>query len=112
MKITRLLFINYLAAVFGLILYGQACAAPDSDDERRKTQAVLDFACEVARAQALAPTRRKIFSECMKKRNDREYCYRDAIAFDGIRQGGIAPYYDLPACVRAFEYKKSHRERY
>lgn len=65
----------------------------------------LDAACEAAREQKLAPQRARYVEECVAKgERDRAGCeqyYRDY----GNRTGGRAPlHYDLPECVKAFEY--------
>lgn len=98
--------------VLALTLPGSATAGSQKEQERLKKEAELDHACEMARTEALAPMRRKIFAECMAKRNDKAYCFNDAKSYDGTRQGSKPRFYDLPECVRAFAYKKAHRERY
>ncbi len=71
-------------------------------------QVQLDNACEQAREQRLAPERARFIEECVTKKQkpDRAACdhfYRDY----GARSGQRAPlYYDLPACVEAFEFRK------
>ena len=76
--------------------------------EQVAEQAELDQACEKAREKKLAPERKKYIEECVaeKQRPDRASCelfYADY----GNRSGNRAPlYYDLPECVKAFDYQK------
>ncbi|MBU2713596.1 hypothetical protein [Zooshikella harenae] len=70
-------------------------------------QAELDRACEQARKAKIQPLRKKHIENCVNKENkEREYCERFYRDF-GARTGKKAPlFYDLPECVKAFEYKK------
>lgn len=107
----------YLYVITAFLILSQtlpnsALATSEKENERIKIEAELDFACEKARAVELAPLRRNIFAECMKERNDKNFCFNDAASYDGVRQGSTPRFYDLPECVKAFEYKKQHRERY
>ena len=76
-----------------------------------KRQAELDQACEAAREVKLAPMRQQIVSECM---NDRETsrseadCQQYAAGYNGNRASGSPRFYDLPACVKAFDFKKAN----
>lgn len=86
-----------------------APGAVSGSTDRAERQAQLDNACEQAREQRLAPERKRFVEECVteKQKPDRAACehfYRDY----GARSGQRAPlYYDLPACVEAFEFRKS-----
>ena len=71
-------------------------------------QAKLDAACEAAREQKLAPMRAGFIEECIEKkqRPDRAACERFYADF-GNQAGNRAPlFYDLPECVKAFEYRR------
>ncbi len=81
--------------------------------DREPTQAQLDAECEAARERKLAPDRAKYIEECVrdKVKDSREACERFYSDY-GARSGNRAPlYYDLPECMRAFEFRKSHRQR-
>jgi hypothetical protein len=88
------------------------CVAAGTGSDRQTTQAQLDAECEAARERKLAPERTRYIEECVrdKVRDSREACerfYRDY----GARSADRAPlYYDLPECVRAFEFRKSYRQ--
>ena len=68
-------------------------------------KARLNAECEAARDQKLAPERARYVDECVAKGDrDRDGCERYYSDY-GNRAGGRAPlYYDLPECVKAFEY--------
>ena len=72
-------------------------------------QAKLDAACEAAREKKLAPMRAGYIDECVEKkqRPDRAACERFYADF-GNQSGSRAPlFYDLPECVKAFEYRRN-----
>lgn len=84
-----------------------------SDGDRQATQERLDTECEAARELKLAPERAKFIEECVEKkqRRDRAACERFYSDY-GARSGNRAPlYYDLPECVKAFEFQRSQRQR-
>jgi len=90
-----------------LLLSGPALA----DQSREKKQAELDAVCESARLEKLTPMREGFVEQCVtnKEKSSREHCQRFYADY-GNRMGGRAPlFYDLPACVTAFEYAKSSR---
>ena len=90
-----------------LLLSGPAL----SDQSREKKQAELDAVCESARLEKLTPMREGFVEQCVtnKEKSSREHCERFYADY-GNRMGGRAPlFYDLPACVTAFEYAKSSR---
>jgi len=71
-------------------------------------QARLDAACEAAREERLAPLRAGFIDECVEKkqRPDRAACERFYADY-GNQSGNRAPlFYDLPECVKAFEYRR------
>ena len=82
-----------------------------ADSARDKKQAQLDAACEQAREKKLKPLRDRFIEECVanKEQPDRNSCetfYSDY----GAQSGNRAPlFYDLPECVKAFEYQNSQR---
>jgi hypothetical protein len=89
----------------GLLLVASVVAR---DQEAVQRQAELDAACEEAREHRLAPERRRHIDECVvrKQKPDRAACERFYSDY-GAQSGSRAPlYYDLPACVEAFEYRK------
>lgn len=84
-----------------------------SDRDRQATQERLNAECEAARELELAPERTKFIEECVEKqqRSDRAACERFYSDY-GAQSGNRAPlYYDLPECVKAFEFQRSHRQR-
>ncbi len=83
-----------------------------ADDERNAARQVeLDQACEAARAVKLEPYRQQAFAECMsaQRSTDTEaHCKRKTQGANLNIQGGGTRFYDLPACVEAFEFRKAH----
>ena len=76
-----------------------------------KQQAELDQACEAARTVKLAPLRQQIFAECMqadRSRSTADECKRQSVGYNANRFGGNPQFYDLPACEKAFEFKKNN----
>jgi hypothetical protein len=74
-------------------------------------QAEMDAACEQARERRLAPEREKYIAECIEKkqRQDRAACERFYSDY-GAQSGNRAPlYYDLPECVKAFEFRRNNK---
>ena len=101
MKITRFLLLSLFICI-------SAPSLVFADSKNSKKQAELDQACEVAREKKLAPERKKYIEECVakKQRPDRASCERFYADY-GARSGNRAPlYYDLPECVKAFEYRR------
>ena len=79
-----------------------------ADKQRDREQSKLDAACETARQEKLAPMRAGFIDECVEKkqRPDRASCERFYADF-GNQSGSRAPlFYDLPECVKAFEYRR------
>ncbi len=89
-----------LGLVVLLIVIPLTALAYDRAEKER-----LDAECEAAREQKLAPQRANYVEECVAKgERDRDGCERYYSDY-GNRAGGRAPlYYDLPECVKAFEY--------
>jgi len=74
---------------------------------KKTEQAKLDKACESARQEALAPIKKEIYQECITKfKKDKSVCQRQADAYNGNRINGAPMFYELPACVKAFEFRK------
>jgi hypothetical protein len=71
-------------------------------------QARLDAACDAARENKLAPRRAGFIDAGVDKnqRPDRAACERFYADY-GNQSGNRAPlFYDLPECVKAFEYRR------
>jgi len=93
-----------LIIVFISLLINPALAKESREDK----QARLDAACEVERQKKIAPMRKKAIADCVanKELSDRSECERFYADY-GERMGGRAPlFYDLPACVTAFEFQQ------
>lgn len=94
-------------------LLAMAPIAGLADRDREQKQAELDAACEAAREKKLAPIRKRLIEECVEKgeQPDRRSCevfYADY----GAQSGNRAPlFYDLPECVKAFDFQTSQRRR-
>ncbi|MGK9066144.1 hypothetical protein [Stutzerimonas chloritidismutans] len=92
------------------LLATQAQAGFQKDRDAFDTrQAELDQRCEAAREVKLAPLREAAFEDCMRStRNSRAdtECQRKTVGENGNRAGGTPRFYDLPACVEAFEHKR------
>lgn len=102
---------NLLAPVFvAALVYPVAGMSADSD--RQATQKTLDAECEAVRERKLAPERARFIEDCVaRKRSDRAACERFYSDY-GAQSGNRAPlHYDLPACVKAFEFQRSQRRR-
>lgn len=98
-----------LLIIFSLVfLITSPLAAKES---REQKQARLDQVCEKARLEKLLPLRKKFTEACVSNKElpSREECERFYADY-GERMGGRAPlFYDLPACVEAFEFQQSAR---
>ncbi len=82
-----------------------------ADENREKTQQKLDTACEQAREARLAPLRQEKIEACVKngEQQSREACEAEYSHF-GQRAGKRpAMFYDIPECVKAFEFQNSYR---
>jgi len=92
---------------FAIFFIFTLMASDISANNRTAEQQQLDQACEAAREQKLAPLRRQYIDECVQKqKKDRAYCERFYSDY-GAQSGRRAPlFYDLPECVKAFEYKR------
>jgi hypothetical protein len=98
-----------LFLLLSIVISFSATSLAFAGDKNEKEQARLDQACEVAREKKLAPEREKYIEECVEKKQkpDRASCER-FYADHGNKAGNRAPlYYNLPECVKAFEYRKA-----
>jgi len=74
---------------------------------KKGEQKKLDDACESARQIALLPRKKEIYQECLTKfKKSKEECKDQANAYNGNRINGAPMFYELPACVKAFEFRK------
>ncbi|KGJ87749.1 hypothetical protein [Colwellia psychrerythraea] len=74
-------------------------------------QKKLDKACEAARKIALKPRRSEIFQECRQKfKKSESVCHNEAKAYNGNRINGAPMFYELPACEKAFAFRKKNTE--
>ena len=72
-------------------------------------QAKLDKACEDARDIALKPRRKEIYLECRQKfKKSKAICKEEAKVFNGNRINGAPMFYELPACEKAFKFRKKN----
>lgn len=70
-------------------------------------QAKLDEACESARQKALKPRKKEIYQECLTKfKKSKTICQQEAETYNGNRINGAPMFYQLPECVKAFEFRK------
>ena len=101
-----------LVLILLLLLPALTFASSSKESEREKKQYELDAACEVARQKILIPEKQKYIEECVAKeqRPDRESCERFYADYGNDTGGRAALYYDLPECVKAFEYRESYRK--
>jgi len=97
--------------VFLILITGLLCTS-SLVFAKQNTQATLDSACEAARQKALKPRKKEIYQECRQKfKKDEKVCKREAKAFNGNRIGGAPMFYELPACEKAFNYRKKHEQK-
>lgn len=97
----------FISVVLMLILTSPAFA----NQSREQKQAELDAVCETARQEKLTPMKARFVEECVanKEKPNREDCERFYADY-GNKMGGRAPlFYDLPACVTAFDFASSSR---
>lgn len=82
-----------------------------NDEEREAKQAELDAACESARSDKLVPLRRQMADLCIQKEEFESPAECEAYYADYGERAGSRPamFYDLPACVKAFEFAQSER---
>jgi hypothetical protein len=74
-------------------------------------QIELDKACEAARQVALEPRKKEIYQECLHKfKKEDDVCKNEAKVYNGNRINGAPLFYELPACEKAFAFRKKHSE--
>jgi len=98
-KFQVLLFIVFISLLISPV---------QAKESREDKQASLDAACEVERQKKITPMRKSVIEDCVanKELSDRQECERFYADY-GERMGGRAPlFYDLPACVTAFEFQQ------
>jgi hypothetical protein len=77
-----------------------------------KKQVTLDQACEADRQKALKPRKTEIYQECRQKfKKSEKVCKAEAQAYNGNRIGGAPLFYELPACEKAFNYRKKQANK-
>ncbi len=85
-------------------------SVPAADNSNASTQQSLDAQCEAARELKLAPERANYIEECVREKikDSRKECERFYSDY-GAQSGPTPPlYYDLPACVKAFEFRQNN----
>ncbi len=105
MQITHCLLIALVMSIAAQSLAG------DMTEEAATVQAELDADCETARQKKLVAARVKLVSECVRTKEypDSKSCEQAYESF-GERAGNRPPlFYDLPACVKAYEHQTSYR---
>lgn len=76
-------------------------------DSTKAQQKKLDNACEAARQIALKPRKQEIYQECITKfKKSESNCQQEANAYNGNRINGAPMFYELPACEKAFSFRK------
>jgi hypothetical protein len=102
---------RHLAVAAAVLSIGTSIAAEAAPHGRAARQTELDAVCEAARATVLQAERTSLVSECMEKgfKSDRAACERFYHDHGAATASRPPLHYDLPACVRAFEYRKNHR---
>ncbi len=97
-----IIFIVFLPAVL---------MAKEISEKRLKQQVLLDQACEKDRFKKLAPLRREIYQECLTVfKKSEKICKKDAAAYNGRRVNGSLRFYELPSCVKAFDYREASKK--
>ena len=75
-------------------------------------QVTLDQACEAARQIKLKPRRNEIYQECSQKfKKSKSVCQSEAKAYNGNRINGAPMFYELPACEKAFAFRKKNAKQ-
>jgi hypothetical protein len=98
--------------VLTIVLIILASSPAFANESRAAKQAQLDAACEAARQEKLAPVRQKYMDECVasKELPSRQECERFYADY-GERTGRKAPlFYDLPACIEAFDFQQGNED--
>ena len=78
---------------------------------RLKQQVLLDQQCEKDRQKSLAPRKREIYQECLKVfKKSKKICEEEATVYNGKRINGAPLFYELPSCVKAFNYREESKK--
>lgn len=104
--------IRFVAAVAGAVALATigTPAMTDSDDELLEKVKVMEQECEAARAERLAPIRKKLAEECMQERGDmpdaEQVCTIETSTYgnNAVNAAGAVMqgmFYDLPECIAA-----------
>lgn len=95
-----------------LVIFSFELIAADTSPARLKQQVLLDQACEKDRYKKLAPRRREIYQECLTVfKKSEKVCKQDAAAYNGRRTNGSLRFYELPSCVKAFDYREASKKK-
>lgn len=71
----------------------------------------LNIACEQDRQAKLKDRKKDIYQECIHHfKKSEEVCQDEAQGYNGQRKNGAPLFYELPSCVKAFEFKKTLKE--
>lgn len=106
--------VNLFMCAIIFFMAANAYAFQSDQDEIERKQKQLDQACEAARLVKLQPIREQAFNECMNSKrgtDTAEDCKRKTSGINANRQGGSPRFYDLPACVKAFEHRKENPKK-
>ena len=101
------LFVIIVLAVSATCAYALTTEEREALEEK---QVEPDRKCEEARDIALAPERAAIFNECTTAKystNTEEDCKQMAADYNGNRKDATPRFYELPACVEAFDHKRT-----
>lgn len=85
------------------------CVFSATSFAHQSEQKALDKACEDARQIALKPLREDIYKECLQDGKSKSECKSNAAAYNGNRINGAPRFYELPPCVKAFEFRNDHK---
>lgn len=96
---------KYIFIVIAFLAINSSIAQADATKNK---QAKLDKACEAARQVALKPRQDEIYHECLTKfKKSKLVCQQEADVYNGNRINGAPMFYELPACEKAFTFRKT-----
>lgn len=97
-----------MTLVFSILVIMSSLALAE---DRQIIQHQLDEACEAARFEKLKPIREKYAAECVVEWDrSEEYCQRFYSDYGNRSDDRAALFYELPACEKAWKYRKSYRQ--
>ena len=104
-------FKPFLVLLVTLALLSPALPSAAGDADRVEQQAELDRACETAREKKLVPLRQLLIQTCVDEEEfeTRQECENYYADYSGATANRGPLFYDLPACVKAFDYAQSER---